>query len=293
LNHGTIEPWNNLLFQQGQIVLILVLITVVGLTIGLSLVSRTITDVRISSQIEQSNRAFSAAEAGVESALKGAVIGGPTGTVSLANASAKYNVTALGGGSNVFNFPLTETYNVQTLWLIAHKNDGTVDESASYPPSTNNYPPNLSFDVCWGSGTSNPAVIISLYYKDGSNYKVAKGAYDGDPSSRTPANNFYSADTGGSYCGGNYKYRKTLTPSSDLGVSNPAAKLIMLRIQPIYDNTQIAIAPATGESFPIQGKIITSIGQTNTGLARKIQVNQSYQVLPSLLDFTVFSESEN
>src|SRR3990167_5301279 len=83
--------------NRGQIILILVLITVVGLTIALSLVSRTISDIRITSQIEQSSKAFSAAEAGVETALRTSVVGGPTGTVSLAGAAASYIVKAQGG----------------------------------------------------------------------------------------------------------------------------------------------------------------------------------------------------
>jgi len=37
--------------NSGQVVLILILITVVGLTIGLAMISRTITDIRITSQI--------------------------------------------------------------------------------------------------------------------------------------------------------------------------------------------------------------------------------------------------
>ncbi|MFH0863897.1 MAG: PilX N-terminal domain-containing pilus assembly protein, partial [Candidatus Gottesmanbacteria bacterium] len=62
---------NNIGKQNGQILLIVLLVMVVGLTMGLSLATRSATDVKISSQLEHSSRAFAAAEAGIEAALKG------------------------------------------------------------------------------------------------------------------------------------------------------------------------------------------------------------------------------
>src|SRR5581483_11095277 len=56
--------------EHGQILLIVVLAMVVFLTVGLSVVSRSITNLRTSVDEENSQRAFSAAEAGVEQALK-------------------------------------------------------------------------------------------------------------------------------------------------------------------------------------------------------------------------------
>src|SRR3989338_5751978 len=132
-------------FDEGQIVLILVLITVVGLTIGLSLISRTITDIRISSQIEQSSRAFSAAEAGIETALRGNVEIGPTGTVSLEGASANYSVSTVGGTDANYNLSLTEVGNSQTVWLVEHNADDSINESGySYPVSS-------TLEVCFGT----------------------------------------------------------------------------------------------------------------------------------------------
>ena len=102
---------------SGQVVLIIVLLTMVGLTIGLSLISRTVTDVRISSQIEQSSRAFSAAEAGVETALK-AIEAAPTGTLEFDEngTTAEYKVTALGGNQDeIYFMELTDVNFIQTV----------------------------------------------------------------------------------------------------------------------------------------------------------------------------------
>jgi Tfp pilus assembly protein PilX len=269
--------------NSGQIILILVLVSVVGLTVGISLISRTITDVRISSQIEQSNRAFSAAEAGVESGLRGAVAGGPTGSVSLPGASANYSVSTAEAISSVFTLPLTEIGAVQTVWLIPHNEDGTINESGTA------YPVNTNFDVCFGNvnTSSIPAIVVSYLYKEGGTYKVVKRAYDPDA---TRGNHFLNVDSAGNYCSSNYRYKKTITPTADWGI-NIASIPLALRIQALYANTTMAIKTDGNSLLPVQGKIISSIGQTQTGTVRKIQVTEGYRTLPALLDFTLFSEN--
>ena len=272
----------------GQVVLLLVLITVVGLTIGLSLISRTVTDVRISSQIEQSGRAFSAAEAGVESVLKGTVEGSEmTGSLNLQSASADYKVNIQGNSTDVFTMPLTEVGSTQTIWLAGHSQSGILDESGY------TYPVSSPIDICWSTDPAgSPAIIVSLFYQEGSSYKIAKAAYD---SNSTRGNNFYQADVSGGYCGGNYRFKKTITPSSNTpdGFSLPTTniKLLFLRIQPLYANTALAVKPAGSDIIPIQGRLITSVGKTDTGIVRKIQVFQGYQTLPTMLDFGLFTEN--
>jgi len=56
--------------QSGQILIIFLLVLVVGLAIALSIASRTVTDIRQTTTSDESNRAYFAAEAGVERALK-------------------------------------------------------------------------------------------------------------------------------------------------------------------------------------------------------------------------------
>lgn len=270
-------------FNSGQVVLILVLITVIGLTIGLSLISRTITDVRISSQIEQSSRAFSAAEAGIETALKG-VNTLPTGSVTLENSSAQYEVTSIGGTQEVYSFPLTEANSSQTIWLASRDANGNF--------TTPYYPTTGALDICWGKDADNKAaLILNLYYLDGS-YKVAKLAFD--PNAVRAVNNKFSGDfekTPANYCSGNYQYRKSITfdSATDFGI-NSSSTLLALRITPVYEDTIIGILPNGAENLPVQGNQITSVGQTDTGIVRKIQVNKSYETLPSLLDFAIFCE---
>ena len=56
--------------EQGQVLLIIVLVMVVALTVGLSLASRSLIQVRTTGEQAESQKAFSAAEAGIEQALQ-------------------------------------------------------------------------------------------------------------------------------------------------------------------------------------------------------------------------------
>lgn len=282
-------------FQKdtGQVVLLLVLVTVVGLTIGLSLISRTITDIRMSSQIEESSRAFSAAEAGVETALKGIEVGGPTtGSVTLPGASGSYNIAIMGNSSAVYTLPTTSANKTQTVWLAEHAADGSLDKSY-----TTIYPSTSSFDICWGSNqyVSNfpPALVATLWYFDrtGSMYKIAKAAFD--PNNALRVNNFYDvADQAGGYCNGNFQYMVTMSAADPFGVTSANFVLVALRLQAVYADTAFAFAPAVGATLPSQGKIVSSKGQSSTtDIVRKIQVSEGYQTIPELFDYTLFGEN--
>ena len=267
--------------NSGQAVLMLVLITIVGLTIGLSLIARTVTDIRISSQIEQSSRAFSAAEAGVQNALSASVVN-QSGSVNLPGATGNYSISKLGGNSNVIDYELTHAGSSQILWLIDHKDDRTLDETAtSYSPSSN-------LDICWGSDdTQPPGIKISLFYNDSGTYKVAYGAYDHDNSQ----NNFDSTPNFGSnFCDFTYRFKKTINPNGTFGIP-VTAKLLYMRIQPVDIDTPIAVKPYA--SIPQQANLITSVGQTDTGVVRKIQVVQGYPAIPELFDFSFFTSNMN
>lgn len=66
---------NSNLNQSGQALLIILLSTLVALTVGLAITQRSLTDVANSTRIEQSTKAFSAAEAGIEKVLSNPSLG--------------------------------------------------------------------------------------------------------------------------------------------------------------------------------------------------------------------------
>src|SRR3989344_4567977 len=56
--------------SKGQAVILYLLILIIGMTIVLTVASRVVTDIRLTTPSDESNRAYFAAEAGVEEALR-------------------------------------------------------------------------------------------------------------------------------------------------------------------------------------------------------------------------------
>ena len=287
------DKMKNLRNQRGQALLIVVLVMAVALTIGLAVVSRSITDIKISRQEEESARVFSVAEAGIEEALK--LGSGTSGTIGEGEALIGYTVSETGqGGGTEFVFPAINAGDTQTVWLVEHDNDGNLTETGRYTGNT--------IDLYWGNEgqaadqATTPALEATVIYKDGSNYKIKRGAYDpydGVDSSRN-ANGFDDADSAGGYSVGvkTFQFRKT-------GFTLPALPLIpyALRLKLIYNNDQsqilgVADNNADGaQNFPSQGKCYESTASLSTsGITRKVQQCQFHKTPPGIFDYVLFSE---
>lgn len=263
--------------SSGQVLLITLLVLTVGMTISLALISRTRTDVSINNEIEDSARAFAAAEAGIERALQT----GQESSAPLSGNLASYstNISAIAGAAAAYTIPqLTTQGNTESVWLVNHNGDGTLNETRVYTANT--------IDVCW-RGTQPPAVSIGILYKNAANtYLLQKVAYD--PNSR---GNFASAGALGVGCGQENVYRQTINFNT-LGI-NPAAPndtLLALRIRPIYADANIFVAPPAGVTLPSQGNMITSTGVTGSGVSRKIVVSRQFRSAPSIFDAAIVSE---
>lgn len=270
--------------QKGQIVLITLLVLAVGTTVALSLIARTTTDVSISSQIEQSSRAFSAAEAGVEEALQSGI--GSSGAQVL-TPGITYDVTVnqVGGSAGVLELSKkTQPGTTETLWFVDHNPDGTLNETLTFTGE--------NLDICWSyEQPVEPAVAVSILYKEGSDgsYKVARDAFD-PVATRANTNQFQqipSPPSGG--CGLTEYYFKNITFAS-YGINPVSDILLGLRLRPVYAQTKFAFNPQNF-SLPLQGTRIESVGTTETGVTRKVVVHKEYTSAPTVFDATVFSQS--
>ncbi|MDP3955263.1 MAG: hypothetical protein Q8Q15_02785 [bacterium] len=283
--------------NSGQVLLVTLLIMAVVLTIGLSLISRSITDVRISKQTEDAARAYSAAEAGIEAAL----IGGTNETFIFSETGAKYSldVAGLGEGGTEYVFPQKVSVNeIQTFWMA-----DASDLSQVYNRN--------KLRVVWGNegngliSDQDPALEVSIYYLDGTTYKV--GRFTLDPySSRSPDPSFCNpGEIGLSQCqsidnfsvsnetvgGKNFRFGSDLNLSA-AGIYGGGKTALFARLRIYYSGTsQIIGVKAVGGgsgSFSAQGTKIESTGQSGQS-TRKVVVVRANPAPPEIFDFVLYS----
>ena len=182
--------------QSGQTLLLVLLSMAVILTIVLSILSRSITDITITSKEEEALRAFSAAEAGIEKALltgvfapgtfEGSSYSGSISNLAESQASLTYPEELVSGDSG-------------TIWFIDHDS-----ETGELTCLTGNCFTGSSMKVCWGKeGTvsnspTTPALEVSILYDttptpsgNYSDVKIKRLALDPN-SGRTGTNKFSS-----------------------------------------------------------------------------------------------------
>lgn len=265
--------------ELGQALLVILLVMAVGLTIALAVISRSVTDIKISRQEEESARAFSAAEAGLEQAL----ISGE-GDYTIGDITAQVTETAQGGGT-LFDFGggEFEEGEAQTVWLIEHTADGDLGGAS--------FPENGTIIICWGESISNMiAVEATLIYQDGSDFKVARGAYDSD-ASRIVDNSFDLADEAdGNNCG-SLAFAETVDLAADLGLPSGSTPYA-LRLKLLYNSEAEPLAVASTANLPSQGTCLESVAEIEgSGVTRRIQQCQFHKVPPAIFDYVLFSEA--
>lgn len=269
---------------RGQILLITLLVLTVATTIALSLIGRATIDLSMGNQLEDSTRAFNAAEAGIEQALKSGL--GTNGPIELTS-GVTYNVSIndIGGRSGIYQVGHKTTQGVtETVWLVEHDPDTKMLVETPFYTDP-------SIVLCWSQESIPTALVVTLLYKEGtdSTYQAARMAIDPDAASRN--NNFDSSGITANGCGLSY-YRKLIDFSS-LGITVAGASadaLLALRIRPEYADANIAFDAGT-IGIPLQGNQIESLGNTDSGISRKVVVYQQYRAPFSIFDHVIYSQS--
>lgn len=244
----------------GQVLLIVVLVMIVSLTVGLSVASRSITNLRTSTEEISSQKALSAAEAGIEQSI-------------LSNASI---VSGAISSDTIYKTDVTEVLG--TSFLVKGGNTIAQDEGADIWLSKyskvsaelyqNPWSGNLT--IYWGDSSdscSNPALEIVVVSGTKISPKINRYAFD-SCLSRASSNHFTPVSlSGGSVGGKNFLFS---TPAINI-TSGLIAKII-----PLYSSGQIGV---NGSSpLPSQGFIINATGESGS-TTRKINVFQGYPEL--------------
>jgi hypothetical protein len=278
--------------QTGQALVLVLLSLAVVLTLVLYILSRSVTDIAVSSRSEEAVRAFSAAEAGVENAL---IIGANLSETEIGDARYSANVSGIGQGLQTFNYPLSLfSGDTATLWFADHDSDGNVSCDAGTSCFTGD-----TVKVCWGKpGTYNdpsvvPAIELSVFYLDGGVYKIGRDAIDPVNTSRTPSNSFNPADGLGtcSIEGETYQFQKTF----DLTALGATGQLQFARVRMLYNllaphNVGFDVNFAGNGLLPSQGLLISSTGTAGES-NRRLEVFQGWPEAPGVFDYAVYSST--
>jgi Tfp pilus assembly protein PilX len=257
--------------EAGQMLLVVVLTTIVALTVGLSLVSRTITNLRVSKQNEESQRALQAAEAGISSALNRATSG--TFSETLPN-NASFTTTLSEASGNI---------------LLLNNGDSIVQDKgfdvwlSSYPDFSSPFTGTLNF--YWTTTNQNqcakksgdatiPALEILILSGDKNNPSFSRRVFD--PCGRTPGSS--SISNGGTLQG---------VPLSFSTGPISVSQGLITRVIPVYNSTIVGVVASS--NLPSQGKVIESVG-TSGETVRKVVYFQSYPQTPTEFFYSILSQ---
>ncbi|TAK53986.1 MAG: hypothetical protein EPO24_13700 [Bacteroidetes bacterium] len=264
--------------EHGQILLIVILTMIVALTVGLSIASRTITNLKISKQNEESNRAFQAAEAGIEKALRSGATSSQSNTLSNSSAFKTTIITAQGtafvlnGGDSVdqdagidlwlSNYPNYSSQiaaaNITVYW-------GTTGQNTCAKGSTTAIMPAIEILALTGATTS-PTLTKKIYEATGSGCPRIPGATTAAVvgSQPIPGQNFNNSAT--------------------ISITNG----IIMKIVPLFNSSVIGVT--SNVALPPQGSSIDSTG-TSGDTVRRVIYNQSYPQVPlELFPYTLVSQ---
>lgn len=267
--------------RSGQILILVLLVVVVALAVGLSVASRNITNLRTSTQTEQSQRAFSAAEGGVEDVLS------RLGDVKnvIAGTGSSPNCTGSGGQANCSPTigSLQAQVNVQTVstyqQVVDEGNVGQIDlEGPSVTMGT-------AIQIEWAltsdtseSGFPASIEVTQISGSGGGPYNQVRTAWAG-VGSRSNEAGFASPN-----CSSTTFARCTQIPIS----ANP----LLLRIRPFWNKATVRVS-SVGGSLPVQSYNLTSTASTPLGITRKVQVTRTAKPqLPAVFDYVLFSEGD-
>lgn len=275
---------------RGQALVVLLLILVVTMTIGLSVVTRTLINVKEASTTERSTRAFSAAEAGVETALRqdipSLLQGGVQATtlpqVSLGNGSARSDITISKSGGTTDGYqPIKPVLRDDVIQLNV---DGTGLANATQEIkifwSLKNTQEN---PTCSSSPVISPAALEVTFVS------WPGGASTSYPVTRDAYNSYTCPITGSGFTGSQSSSNTAFVSMAQ--VLLPANSRV-LRLRPLYSDATIRVEPVDGRVLPVQSYTVRSEGVAGD-TKRVVQVERSIGGLPAIFDYVVYNGSDD
>jgi len=269
--------------ESGQVLLVVILVMVATLTIGLSIASKTITNYRTTTAQVESQKALSAAEAGIEQAIK---IGGDVTPAPGFGINFSTKVTVPSGTEFLLNGGnLISRDDGIDLWL---------SDYSSNPTARNVNPRSFSdqsLSIWFGTSQTacdNPAFEIAILTGkindgklDSTTIAMNKYAYDPCPNRNNNFTVVGVADQPKTFTEGTTFYYQVKLPEIDSG--------IVARIVPLYHDGVIGVSVEGGPQLPPQGMVINSSGNYGS-TNRTIRVFHGYPQVPNeFFPYNLFS----
>lgn len=248
--------------SAGQVALIVLVVSAVALTVGLSLSKKTVMETQVETDEEALKQAFNAAESGVDYYLS-------TGTTQYRSPDGKsladVVVKDIGGTQAIDYGDFTPANSYANFWLVGHENDGSINYGDYYQGS--------EVDVCVDNAF-NGSLVMSYFFRDGSgnfrqrryivNYGVSPNPVILNPSD-LPNASCVSGKKG---------------PRIVLVVGTTP---LLVSVMPVFSGGRVTLENVGNSLLPVQGEQISSLGKAGevsatTGVSRKLTVERRYKV---------------
>lgn len=317
---------HNGFMKTGQALVIVLLVLAVAATVGLSIASRSVNEVNLSTTQDDSSQALSAAESGIEAVLNNPNLGTggtpvplPTPPSTTGAPLANYSIAnkaAFGSSSSVHLGESLLSGDDATLFLQNVNPDGSFTDTGCWNCGLGDSRGGGNIIACWGdgdlSGESLPSLEVTFYYWDHTDHtrvSVKKAAFNyfGIVSTSPRWSNGFTETASGTFmdgrpnCGEANKYASRTDMSITQGGGGQMQMVaancpsgvcvpLFMRWRMIYNDTtgQRIKALSSGTVYPSQGNTYEVLG-TAGQTTRRVQVTQRFPVVPGIMDHVLFS----
>lgn len=242
--------------MKGQVAIIVLLVSAVMLSMGLSMSKSENTEIKINTNDELLKQAFDMAESGINYYLG---TGNTSYTPENSEIYAKIVATKISDGSNTINFnEYTPANSSENYWLVNHLDNGNIGTTYFAGPNV---------DVCSVGFTGS--VQIDYFYKNGANIGLVRNGYN------------FSSDVA-------YTINDFVDSVGDCVRINLGFSPLLLSVTPIFDGGKFYIIAANGGSFASQGIDVSSSG-TASGVNKNLSIRQRY-LMPNFMTSGMVAE---
>ncbi len=269
--------------RSGQITVLALLLGLLGLTVGLSAASRTLSDLRQVSYVDSGVRAYAAAEAALSAAIADYV---QNGTIRCATPTSFDLVASPIDGIQSLTYlicPASQNYALMTSLAK--------DDVFQVTLPTGNPAGISAVDVLWNDNNAS-LEIISLNAANQLTRRVAKGLSGSTPANTLAAHNAVAASSCASViC--NVSGMTSCAQNVAIGTSPTP---LLIRVKPLGDATvtsvNVAVCgrnPSGSTALSTQTIVIEATATTTNNTVKRLQAVQSPTALPAFFDNVIFS----